>query len=245
MGIFDATTNSIFATYRARLIFRDRVMGGVPRDPKIIEAWIRSKAGIEREEEIRQATLRTLIERGADVRPDMTFEEMVAASSTVAGEQQTEGFKRDDNGLYLESRALKAMLKESVNILYAGEKWGKTRKGPRSFFAERVFVNPDHISLLRTEPDGVELLMGHVTGRMGPQSTLSYHEFVTRAEIEFQVLVLHDEVSESQWPEIWAHAQENGLGALRSQGFGRFDIEMWSQVPAVTSNGRAAVAVPA
>lgn len=227
MGIFD-TTVSVFTIYHARLTFRARLMGGIPKNPKIIEGWLRSKAGIEQEEEIRRATLRTLLELGAEVSPSMSFEELERASEALAVERQTNGFKLDGSGLYLESRAVKAMLKESVNILYAGTRWGKTQKGPKSFFAERVFISPDRIPLGRAEPDGVDLFIGHVSGPKGPQSTLTYHEYVEQATIELDVLVTKDEVSKEHWPEVWVHAQENGLGALRSQGFGRFDLEAWA-----------------
>lgn len=228
MGIFAATSSSVFTTYTARLTFRDKLMGGVPKNPKIIEGWLRSKAGIEQEEEIRRATLRTLLELGADVTPDMTFEELERASEALAAQRQTNGFKIDDQGVYVESRAVKAMLKESINILYAGDRWGKTKKGPKSFFAERVFISPDRIHLGRMEPDGVDLFIGHVSGPKGPQSTLTYHEYAERASIEFDVMVLRDEVKAEHWPEVWLHCQENGLGALRSQGFGRFDVEAWA-----------------
>lgn len=229
MGIFD-TEASVFTTYQARLVFRDKIMGGTPKDPKIIEGWLRSKAGITDQEEVRRALLRTLLELGADVTPDMSYDELVVASEALAAIKQTQGFKRDANGLYIESRYIKAMLKECVNILYAGDRWGKTKKGPRSFLAERVFPNPDHISLGRMEPDGVELFIGHTTGPKGPQSNITYVEYVTGTEIEFTLMVARDAIEVEHWPEIWVLAQENGIGALRSQGFGRFDIMQWEPV---------------
>lgn len=245
MGIFDTET-SMFVTYSATLRFRDRLMGGTPKNPRIIEGWLRSKAGIDQEEEIRRATLRTLLELGADVTPDMSFEELERASEALAASRQTNGFKVGEQGLYLESRTVKAMLKESVNILYpyGSGKWGSRKttdrktgeekdtggKGAKSFIAERVFVSPDKLYLGRAEPDGVEMFIGHVTGPKGPQSTLTYHEYVEGAAIDLSVMVLRDEVRAEYWPEIWVHAQENGLGALRSQGFGRFDIERWERV---------------
>jgi hypothetical protein len=246
MGIFDTDT---FTTYHARIVFRDRLMGGIPMNPKIIEGWLRSKAGIEAEEEIRRAMLRTLLELGADVSPDMTFEELERASEGLAAQRQTNGFKVDEGGLYIESRQVKAMLKESANILYpyTGPKWGMvqkttTKKGvtetrdtggksAKSFIAERVFVSPDRLHVGRPDPDGIELFIGHVTGPSGPQSTLTYHQYVERAVIEFDVMVCRNEVKAEHWPEIWVHAQENGIGALRSQGFGRFDIEQWERSP--------------
>jgi hypothetical protein len=216
-------------------------MGGVPQDPKLIEAWLRSKAGITDTEEIRVALLRTMEERGAEVSPDMTFEELEAASKKVAGSRETTGFKRDANGLYIEARQVKAGLKESCNILFAGEKWGATRKGPKSFLAERVFVSPDAIHLGRAEPDGIEMIIGHVTGPQGPRSTLGYHEYVQQATIQFDVLVTRDAIEQEQWYQLWPHFQQNGLGALRSQGYGTFDLLAWDRV-ALTENAPISIA---
>lgn len=229
-GIFD-NDSSLFQRYRARLQFRDKVMGGTPKDPKLIEGWLRAKAGIEDVEEVRRAVLRTLAEQGADVREGMTYEEVEAAAEKIAGTKETTGFKRGEHGLYIESRQIKAALKETTNILYAGERVGPTKKGARNYLAERVFVSPDQIFLGRTEPDGIEMVVGHVVGPEGPRSTLGYHEYATRAEIEFDVLVTKDCIPPEWWPELWVHMQENGLGALRSQGYGKFDILAWDRVP--------------
>ena len=225
MGIFE--TNGTFKAYNATLELRGKILGGTPKDPKIIEGWLRSKAGIDDEEEIRQAMLRTLVDLGLDPDPKAPYEQLKEASERLSTVKQTSGFKQDDGGLYIESRTVKAMLKESVNILFAGDKWGKTKKGPRNFFAERVFVNPDHIYLGVTEPTGVDLSIVHVNGPQGPKSSLAYHEYVERPTIEFEVKVLKDEIEPEHWPQIWVHAEENGLGASRSQGFGRFDIRKW------------------
>lgn len=247
MGIFSDQTAHIWTTYHARITFRDRLMGGVPKDPKVIEGWLRAKAGIESEEEIKQATLRTLLELGADVRADMSFEEMQRASEALAAQRSTNGFKQDERGLYIESRVIKAMLKEACAILFPYQatgnagKWGVTKKAARALLAERVFIDPDKVYLGRKEPDGVELMIGHVSipGK-GTVGTLTYHEYVTQATIDFQCKVSQDMVPLDKWPELWSFAEENGLGALRSQGFGRFDIWVWEPMPV---NARTLAAV--
>jgi hypothetical protein len=236
MGVFDKQFDSVFTTYRATLQLRDKIMGGTPKDPKAIEGWLKKNAGLA-DGELRRATIRTLIENGVDLTENPTDDEINEAIASIASLKQTNGFKRDERGLYIEGRTVKAMLKESANIVFAGEKWGKrfkddgkqayAGKGARSFLAERVFVNPDRIYLGVQEPSGIELFIGHVMDKTGPKSTLTYVEFVERPTLEIEVAVLNNEITEQQWPRLWLHAQENGLGALRSQGFGRFDIDRW------------------
>jgi hypothetical protein len=225
-GVFDAASN-LFQRYLARMVFRDKLIGGVPKDPKLIEGWLRARARLQEAQEVRQAMLRTLGELGVEVQEDMTFEQLEQASAALAARKQTTGFKVGENGLYVEARQVKAMLKESTNILFGGERWGSTRKGPRSFLAERVFVEPDKLWVGREEPSGVELMIGHLWGPNGPRSTLGYHEFVEQPVLELTVLSVRDALTLEQWADIWVHAQENGFGALRSQGFGRFYLDRW------------------
>lgn len=231
-GIFDGRSN-LFTCYGVSLQLRNKLMGGIPRDPKIVSRWIASKAGVEDEEEIRRMTLRTMREMGMDVSVEASMEDIEKASELVAGLRQTNGFKigeRPGAGqqIYLESRALKAMLKEVTNILFAGERWGKRQgypgKGPKGFLAERVYVLEDQLWLDRNEADGIELFVGHVTGPKGPSSNLTYYEYALRPTLDFTVMVAEDSIPDEAWPELWVLAQENGLGALRSQGHGRFDV---------------------
>lgn len=225
MGIFDST--QLFTTYETTLRMRGKLMGGVPKNPKLIEEWLRSVAGIEQQDEVKRALTRTLLELGADVTLDMSFADLEKASAKLATMKQTNGFKSDDLGLYIEDRQLKALLKEATNILYAGDRWGKTLKGPKSFLAERVFVQEPRVYFepARTTPDGVDLFIGHTSGARGQQSNLTYYEYVEGATISFTTIVAEDAVGEKDWPRIWVLAQELGIGALRSQSYGRFDIE--------------------
>jgi len=213
------------------MAFRDKLIGGVPKDPRLIEGWLRARAGLEVAQEIRQAMLRTLGELGVEVQEDMTFEQLEQASAALAARKQTTGFKVGEHGLYVEARQVKAMLKESTNVLFGGERWGSTRKGPRSFVAERVFVEPDKLWVGVDETSGVELMIGHLWGPTGPRSTLGYHEYVERPALEFTVMAVRDALTPEQWADIWVHAQENGFGALRSQGFGRFYLDQWELDP--------------
>jgi hypothetical protein len=227
-SVFGAAADGVFTRYRGALTFRDKVMGGTPKDPKIIMGWLRSRAGINDQMEAQEVMRRTINELGADVPEGSPFELIEKASEELANRQAV-GFKRDDQGLYLESRTLKAALKEAVNVLFAGDRWGATKKGPRSWTAERVFINPDRLHLGVADPTAVELFVGHTSEPKGPQSNLTLYEYVEHPTLTFEVMAAQDDVINQHWPTIWVYAQENGLGALRSQGFGRFDVVEWER----------------
>ena len=246
MGIFDSQVD-LYTTYRAKLQFRDKIMGGTPRDPKLVMGWLKARMGVDELERQRILTIDTMREAGAldGLSPakihELTLDQLEEIAEKLGESRQVNGFKRDDNGLYIESRTVKAMFKEVTNILFAGEKWGVTRKGPKSMVAERVFVEPDHIHLGVDSPTNVETFVGHVTGPQGPRSTLTRYEYVFQPSVEFTVKVARDFVTDEQWAMLWVLAQDNGLGSLRSQGYGCFDIEQWEEVkPEAKGKSRAA-----
>lgn len=216
--------SELFSRYRVTIRVAHRIMGGTPKDPKVIEGWIKTKIGLEDGAELRALVARTMIEMGHDLSEGATPEELDAAIAATVADKSTNGFKRDEEGLYIESRTVKAMLKENVNILFGAQKFGPTRKGAKGYVAERVFVAEDRLHLGRTDPDGVELFIGHVTGPQGPRATLTYYEYCERPELAFTVMSLQDCITPAQWEQIFEQAEQNGLGSLRSQGYGRFHL---------------------
>jgi hypothetical protein len=215
----------LFTRYRIDIEFRNKIMGGIPKRADVIEGWLRARAGVTQQEELLAATRRTLLDLGLELPETATLDEMIEASKVMAAEKSTNGFKVDPGaGLYVETRQIKAAFKESCNVLFAGERWGVTKKGPRAFLAERVFVEGDIVPLGRTEPDGVDMVIGHVVGPQGPRSTLTYHEYVQQARCSFVVMSANDCISADQWGLLLQHSAENGIGALRSQGHGRYDV---------------------
>jgi hypothetical protein len=220
-GIWDES--DIFTKYRVSLTFTGRLMGGVPQKPEAIEGWIRQRIQ-GGDAEVFQLMRQTLEDEEIDTTGLTSIEQLHEAARRFAAEQHGNCFRRDANGLFISDYQVKAAIKENTNILYAGDRWGKTKKGPRSFVAERVFVDEPRVYLGRTEPDGIHLQVGHVVGPRGPRSTLTYYDYVEMASIEFTVSSLRDEVEAEHWKMIFLAAQRNGLGALRSLGYGQFKI---------------------
>jgi len=216
--------SDLFTRYRIAIRMGNKIMGGTPRDPKVIEGWIKTKMGLEAGDEMRAMVARTMIDLGHDLVDDATEEQLDAAIRDTVAEKSTNGFKRNAAGLFIEGRQIKAMLKENISIVYGKARFGPTMKGGKGFLAERVFVEEDAIQLGRSEADGVEMFIGHVSGPQGPRSTLTYYEYCERPEFSFTLASLQDCIKPDQWEAIFEQAEQNGLGALRSQGHGRFTL---------------------
>lgn len=196
------------------------IAGGTPTDPKVAEGWLRTKLAAS-DDLIRTAVAEVMADRG------LTAEEAVAE---VDKNKHLNGFKRDEHGLYIEGRQLKAAIKEAGNVAVAAGKldkggWGLTRKGWLSFAAEHICVVEDRLHLGVTEPTGVVQRFVHTWRGSGIQ----YEEYVEEAKVDFTVMTDH-EFTDEQWAMIWLTGQQQGIGASRSQGFGRYEVIRWDQL---------------
>jgi hypothetical protein len=232
VGVFDEMTDGLYIRYQVECQFLDKVMGGVPQKPDLIAGWIRSKMGLgpDSDAELASIVRQTLLDLGVETPENATLEEIMAASEKVGAERHGNTFKRDEQGLYLESRQLKAGLKEAVAVLFSGDRWGKTRKGPKNALAEWVFVEGQRIHLGRTEPDGTWTQHGVVPGPQGARSTLTQYDYVEKARIRFVIRSIIDpsehkeRITADQWKMILLYLQDSGFGALRSQSHGQFKV---------------------
>lgn len=219
---------SVFAQYRTEMFpyrFSGQlhvgvIAGGTPTDPNVAEGWIKTKLGAT-DDLVRQMVAETMVDRGvtADV-----------AAEQVAMNKHLNGFKRDEQGLYIEGRQLKAALKEAASCAVAagklnGRGWGKTNKGLLSYLAEHVFIVEDRLHLGVTEPSGINQRFVHTFRGSGIQ----YEEYVTDAKIDFTVMADHD-FSERDWAAIWTSGEQQGIGASRSQGYGRYEVTRWDRI---------------
>jgi hypothetical protein len=212
--------------YKFRCTLRlNSVAGGCPSDPATAEGWIRSKIQ-GKEERIQQMIAEAIAERGLS--PDEAAEE-------VNRRKHLNGFKRDEmGGLFIEGRHVKAALKEAASVAAASgkvklQKWGHTNKYILGFMAEHVFVTTDRIYLGRDEADNVAQSFpeNKKIGQRGIQLT----EYCENVDISFEV-VADWEFTEKDWAMFWLTGEMEGLGACRSQGFGRYKVTEWERIKA-------------
>lgn len=201
------------------------IAGGTPSDTKVAEGWIRTKLGIDNEEQIQAMAASAVAERmlegeAADAALESAVEEVVAL-------KHLNGFKRNPDGLYIEGRQVKAAIREAANIRWPSDRWGPTKKGTKSFWAEHVFVPEDLVHLTRDgEPlaEADEVVQRFVRTRFG--SGIQYEEVCRNVDLSFTVITDH-KFTPTQWGELWSVGENNGIGASRSQGFGTYVVTRW------------------
>lgn len=215
-SVFESHRVKAYPHQFAGTLVVDVLAGGIPTDAKVAEGWLKTKIA-DTDDIIRDMVADVMLERGVDAE---------AATAIVAMNKHLNGFKRDDSGLYIEGRQLKAGIKEAANIRWAKERWGPTNKGTLSFFAEHVFVVEDRLHVGVQEPTGINQRFVHTWRGNGIQ----YEEFVQDAKIDFTIVTDFD-FSDEQWALLWLTAEQNGLGASRSQGYGRYSVVKWDKVP--------------
>jgi len=209
-----------FDKYSIRIEFTKPVVGAIPKHPDIIEAWVKSrheKKGAD------PKYLRELIEK---IKREVQAEEEVEKCWTT--------FKRDEEGIYIEDRNIKAMLREAANVLESFKGKGSTAR--KQTFQHGLFVKPPRIHFYRDgeiirEPEDTQERAIHVMTAMGPRSALKREDVVLPgAQLQFEIWVVVPSSREGahipeamlrDWIEL---GQEIGLGGSRSQQFGKFRV---------------------
>lgn len=203
------------------------LMAGIPADPNKAEAYLRSRVlDADKDTELQRAVAETMIDLG------ITKEEAINRVNEL---RNLCAFKRDNDGLYIPAPHLKAALKESVSIAVAGKKielkgWGETRKFITRYFPEHVFVVGDRLHLGVHEPHGVH--QSFPKSRFG--SSIQYNEYVSDVDVHFTIETDYD-FDHDFWAMLLTTGERNGLGTMRSQGFGQYLVTQWDKLPVKVS----------
>lgn len=204
---------------------QNRIVGGIPTNKDLIDGWLRRNMKSATEEERKKLAEATL----ADL-PQLVEEQ---------GEMSATTFKRDETGIFVESRQVKSMLKECANILRellvkAEAAKGKSRfTNLRARVAERVFVMGDKLHIMRDgkplkAEDGREEKPIHVMTPQGPRDSIKRFDFVEGpCEFTCRLRYLADGlVTEDLLEFLLQFGGQNGIGSDRSQGNGVFEFTL-------------------
>ena len=229
----------LYNYYDVRLTMNGKLMGGIPKSPDVIENWIAFH--LDDTHRLDQLAAQTADAIGM-VKPDAlvaTAAHQSAMQTTALTDEQLEeikqynwcGFHSDDNGLLLEGRCIKAMFKEAANILK--KKLNLTALKAR--IAERLFVLEPSIPLGVTKPDGNLESMVHAMTPQGPINALSRTDYVTAPTLAFTCKIVDEALADKDKKYQFApqallevlldYGTELGIGANRSQGYGRFTVD--------------------
>jgi len=234
MGIFDAEVDA-YEIFEAKIKFRNWMIGGQPKNPKALREMYLRRGGADAEQMLRRELLRVAAEMEIPVTANLSLDALEALVDELST-QTGNGFLSDERGLYFGTYQVKAAFRENASIIfpYPQARWGATKKNAKAYLAERLFVLgppefPDRIYLGRKEPDGVLIKPGTVGGKSGKRSIVTRAEYVNEAEPSFLVKIRRDATDIlGHVREIWVSMQDGGLGAMRSSGFGTFDIIGWA-----------------
>jgi hypothetical protein len=199
-----------------------RLIGGIPRHPEIVARW----------QKARWPELTSRLQPGDPQTPEDAAEITVEnlGSQAMSDEEVSgiwTGFMERDGSLVVEARQIKAMFKESANIVRTMLPVRGKVIPLRSRLAERVFVHPLFIPLGVAEPtDTIERPI-HVMTAQGPRTALKRTDYVDDAKIVCELKVLNDgQITDAMLRFILDHAAENGLGTDRSQNQGTFEYTL-------------------
>ena len=127
-----------------------------------------------------------------------------------------------------------------MSIARASEKlparYGATSKGVISFAAEHIMV-PDDKLYIRDLGGAIKKEHDELQTRFVPTwrgTGITVEEVCFDVRISATVKSDYD-FSEKEWAMVWLTAEEQGIGASRSQGYGRFKVTEWTPL---TATGR-------
>ena len=210
-------SRALYDTYTVTIQLRERIYGGTPKRGDMIKIWVETRTGYSDEKTVEQT------KEAMDLLVDET------------AEKSWTGFQGDENGLFISANNLKAMIKQGASML------GITKKkmGSKQILAEGTEVKSvsgvngrrsTRIYLDKGTPDGFEERPIHVMTAQGPRTALKRIDYIENARLTFEIWILRTaaqekrHIGEDELVQILTFSQENGVGADRSQGAGKFDV---------------------
>lgn len=210
-------SSDLYTRYRVKIKLRDKLCGGIPKNRDLIRTWLQARTGFD------------------DAVTDVQEQDHKEAVEH-AEDRSWVTLPRDDKGYYVENRTVKAMLRESASFLGIFKaKLGSKQVVQHGLEVHQCGVDPRSkeamkIRLQDYEGEGCLEAALQVMTAQGPRSCLKRQDYVERPTLQFEIWVFTDPpqakraISEAELVQILKHAQENGLGASRSQQFGKFDV---------------------
>lgn len=221
--------DDLYRRFNVAFLFRERLIGGIPKtaDTELMTGWLKGQ-GVDEEAiaEIAEATAAEMAEQA----------ERAAVETIRAG---WSGFKMRDGRPVVEARQIKALLKEVANVS------GDTRRylGLKNLFQHGLHVRPQYIPLqVPGEEEPLAFTERVVHTFRG--SSIKRADYVIRPQIGFTVGVIAsnpivarqkirkagDLLFDALLLKLFLLGEEDGLGAWRTQGEGKFELIEFARI---------------
>jgi len=209
--------------YKVEIQFEKRVVGTLPKNPDMIQAWVKSR-------------IKNDDKKADDMAEKISYEVM----AQVEADKKWVCFKSDEKGIYIEDRNIQAMLRESGTSLELFKGVGSVAR--KQAFQHALFIEPSKIYFERggkiiKQPDGQQERMIHVMTRMGPRDSIKREDFIdVGAEMNFSIKIIipynkkDANLTKGHIKDMMDLGQNIGLGGSRSQCFGQFKLTSFSEL---------------
>lgn len=249
VSVLSDFSEQLYARVKLTLQFREKMLAGLPSNEEMLDYFVKAKQMSDAEKEDFIARI-----QGGALSEDEKAE-MKETSWTVF-ERDREGH------LCVWHNNIKAMLRECMTTLGVfiekrpSLKKGEEAAGGKQTYQHGLVVEENRVKLLsdfeyQKQPDGKlkKVSLGaykpmtrphgyidrvkHISDASGKRSALGRHDFVDEARLVFVLKWVDTGVySIDDLKRVWAACQEDGLGACRSSGYGRFDCIEWEVLKA-------------
>lgn len=202
---------------------REWLLAGKPKNLDVANAMLKARG------------LEDHIEAVGDIIDPLLREQ---AAERIASDEGLCEFSRRPGraGLWMPANNIKAGFKENWSVL------GKMNqvRGSRKAIAEGVFIfcensanvapeERDWIYVGEPGDEKIHVAVSHNQGPKGPVSSIKRNEYVERIVIRYDMYIaqfesVEDKLSDDDIASALVHFCEHGLGACRSQGFGKHDL---------------------
>lgn len=194
----------------------EKLTGGIPKNPEMIKGWLAARGvrlGLE-------ATATAEAEKLGD---------------TATEEASWKGFYSDENGLFIEARNIRGMLKQAARA--AGTT--KVVKAALKKLTDNLRIEPEriypyHDGVIFTpikEASEQEERAVHVITPAGPRTGLKRSDILRNVRLNFDLVPSHPDLSEIVLRELVTYASLYlGVGSDVSQGDGHFRVVEFKRV---------------
>ena len=230
-SILQKYSDEAFHVRKITIKFRDKILAGIPRNGDTLDFFMNARHMSDKDKQ----DFELRIKQG-----EITEEEKAEIKETAWCV-----FEKDhEEQLTVWCGDFKAMIREifvcmGLTQRRTSKNKGEESAGGRQHLQHTVSIDPLRVPFERdgkalTKPDGYVDRIKHIADAAGKRSALGRHDYVDKAEMTFTIRwpkVGADKIiTEDDMKKVFAMAQEDGLGACRSQSMGRFDVTAWVKV---------------